>query len=168
MKKSQQLKWLLTAFFGGLVLSAVVSALFFIKFAFFNGKALTFLGSDSNTNELWIDISWSGYSLIFSIFLAYGIFQLKKASVNFETSRYFSDLVITPIRKAGNCFLILGGVLVLFNLTTYFFVSSVYFLIIDTILFCYAFIFVVGIFFRFFGDAFTEGKALKKENDLTI
>ena len=168
MKKSQQLKWLLSAFFIALVLSSIVSSLFVIKYTIFKGQALTSLDRSTSPGELWMSISWSSYSLIFSMFLAYGIFQLRKASLSFETTQYFSDSVISPIRKAGNSFLLLGGILVIFHLITYFFVSSIYFLVIDTILYCYAFIFVIGIFFRFFGDAFTEGKALQEENELTI
>jgi len=168
MKKSHQLKWLLTVFFWGLILSSIVSTLFIIKFTIFKGQALTFLGTESNANDIWMNISWSSYSLVFSIFLAYGIFQLRSASINFKTSKYFSDSVIIPIKKAGNSFLVLGSLLILFHLISYFFFSSIYLLVIDTILYCYAFIFIVGIFFRFFGDAFSEAKVLKQENDLTI
>lgn len=168
MKMTKKLEKLLTGFYLMLLASFAISIVLVIYFTVFKGD-LSFLNNESNNESIqWFDVTWSLYCVIFSGFFAYGILQLKKAISYMSIESYFNLGVISHFKKAGNTFIILGIVLLIFHIVSQLYLNQAFYFLIDTILFCYLFIFTIGIFFKLFGNAFIKGKELLEENNLTI
>lgn len=165
---TKQLKKLLLVFYLILIASFAISVLLVAYFIFLKGSLPLFSDKVNNKTIPWTDVIWSSYSVLFSGFLAYGMLQLRKAISYLSPENYFNTNVIFYFKKAGNTFITLGVILLIFHTVLQLYLSQGLYLVIDTILFCYLFILIIGIFFKLFGNAFIEGKKLLEENDLTI
>jgi len=168
MKIVKHLERLLLIFFWILLVSLGISALLVVYFTFFKGNNPFRETETINEGIQWFDVSWTLYSVVFSAFLAYGVLQLKKATYHISSNTYFTAEAILYFKKTRNAFIALGIILVVFHIISQLYFSQLFFFLVDTILFCYLFIFIIGVFFRLFGNAFTKGKELLEENELTV
>ena len=168
MRITKQLENLLKIFYVISVISFLLSGLLVVFFIVFKGNVPFYVDEVKNDTINWLEVSWSLYSTIFFGFLATGVLRLKKAITNISINDYFNTQVIYNFRAAGNTFIIMGFVLLLFHVVSQVYFNQGLYFIIDTMLFCYLFILVMGIFFKLFGNAFIRGKELLEENELTI
>lgn len=124
--------------------------------------------------DMNIDISdWSFSTFIIVIFIgAIILFQFLKAVYYFKKSlndlangNFFSQLVITNLKKIGKCFLVFAIGQWLYKIAIQIIIIQDLKLGIDNTLFLFT---ILGLFFLFLSDAFAKAKETKQENDLTI
>jgi hypothetical protein len=169
MKTATQLKKLIDLFYWTLVLWLTVATAAFVYYTFFREYvAVEDVIDGEKLQPKWMDMVWTVILVIqFSMFL-WGVYHLRKSAHQMVTGNYFSYMVSMHFKKAGNIFILLGIICLLIHFANLLYFSSLIYIGVDSQIALYAFILIIGLFFKLFSIAFAEAEVIKEENSLTI
>ncbi|MFT5751849.1 MAG: hypothetical protein ACI828_001004 [Flavobacteriales bacterium] len=169
MKTAAQLKKIIDLFYYTLVLWLFVAVSAFVYYTFIREDVpMTTVSKETITDPMWLDTVWTAILIFqFGMFL-WGVYHLRKSAHQMVTGNYFPSIVSMHFKKAGNIFISLGIICLMNHFTSLLYFSSLIYIGVDSQIVLYAFIIVIGLFFKLFSIAFAEAKQLKEENTLTI
>lgn len=169
MKTATQLKKLIDLFYWTLVLWLTAATAAFVYYTFFREYvAVEDVVDGENLQPKWMDMVWTAILVIqFGMFL-WGVYHLRKLAYQMVTGNYFSSIVSTHFKKAGNIFISLSIICLMIHFANLLYFSSLIYIGVDSQIALYAFILIIGLFFKLFSIAFAEAAILKEENALTV
>ncbi|WP_405211471.1 hypothetical protein [Dokdonia sp. Asnod2-E02] len=117
--------------------------------------------------------SWKFLVILFSYFAIYYLFirvvsHLKQTIPFLKKGFSFSEPVASKLKQAGKLLIFIGYSLAILSIITPLFLTSKFKIdVIETILSPFFFV-ILGLFLKYFGQAFLQARDLQNENNLTI
>ncbi len=182
MKTIKILKVLINILYVLLIAVFGLGVAFLIAVLFFNEQLPFFL---QGYKMLFTMFNWKLFLIPFTtvinfILFVIAIYFLRKCIKPFDTSEFYSIVVIKNLKRAGGLFVFIGISTIVFRL-----IAILYFqnqmpvingytglkttgAITSSVDISVLFLIIIGLFFLLFSKAFANAKELKQENELTI
>ncbi|WP_299884558.1 DUF2975 domain-containing protein [uncultured Lacinutrix sp.] len=169
MKTIKLLKKLIDVFFVLLLLSLFIYIV--VGILYFGFSDLLPEGAIEVQDFIVKDKAMSIFFTILAIafgFFVKGVFHLRKTIPLLLTGDYFSETITKHFRACGIIFIYVGLTALLVHLISQWYLNSIIWIRIDTQIYMFLFLIIIGLFFKLFSIVFSKARDLKQENELTI